>query len=252
MQGMILLPLAAIDAFDQSVRNWGQQFSWPAEQLLRLLLAAAAGGLVGLEREVRGRQAGFRTNLLVAVGSALVMLVSISFTDRHWNHDSSFNLNVDPARIAYGVMTGIGFLCAGTIIKHEASVRGLTTAAGIWCVAAVGLAAGFGLYSITVFATVIIVASLWILDYFENILPKMRYRTIVIRRPWKAGCVREIVERLKAAGIKVIDASFDRSRDPNYADVSVDIAFIDRAKYYALEREFENDATCELVAAREE
>ena len=75
------MELAVIDTFDNAVRNWGAQLSWPAEQLLRLMLAAVAGGLVGIEREIRGRHAGFRTNLLVAVGSALVMLVSISFAE---------------------------------------------------------------------------------------------------------------------------------------------------------------------------
>lgn len=249
---MTLLPLAAIDAFDQSIRNWGQQFNWPAEELLRLCLAALVGGLVGIERELRGRQAGFRTNILVAVGSALVMIVSISVAARSWPHESNVNMNIDPARIAYGIMTGIGFLGAGTIIKHQAAVRGLTTAAGLWCVAAVGMAAGFGMYTVAVFATAIIVGSLWILDYFENMLPKLRYRTVIIRRPWQPGCVRETVQRLKAAGVKVIDASFDRSRDPDYADVSVYIAFINREKYFALEREFEKDANCQLLAAREE
>ena len=73
------MTLAVIDAFDHSIRNWGTQFNWPAEYVLRLMLAAAGGGLVGIERELRGRQAGFRTNLLVSVGSALVMLISITF-----------------------------------------------------------------------------------------------------------------------------------------------------------------------------
>jgi hypothetical protein len=81
--------------------------------------------------------------MLVCVGCALVMLVSVAFAERTWPpHEGNFNINVDPARIAYGVMAGIGFLGAGTIIKHEVSVRGLTTAAAMWCVAAIGLAAG--------------------------------------------------------------------------------------------------------------
>src|SRR4051812_30050248 len=151
---------SVVDTFDHAIRAWGSHLSWPGEEVLRLLVAAVAGGLVGLEREVRGRQAGFRTNLLVAVGSALVMIVSISFATRNWQHDPGFNINVDPARIAYSIMTGIGFLGAGTIVKNGGSVRGLTTAAGLWCVAAVGMAAGFGLYSLTVISTVLIVLAL--------------------------------------------------------------------------------------------
>ena len=83
--------------------------SWAVEAVVELLLAAIAGGLVGLERELRGRQAGFRTNLLVCVGSALVMIVSIHFASVPWDHQPGINVNVDPARIAYGVMTGIGW-----------------------------------------------------------------------------------------------------------------------------------------------
>src|SRR4051812_45927392 len=103
---------AVIDSFDNAIRTWGAARAWPAEELLRLAVAAFAGGLVGIEREVRGRQAGFRTHLLVAVGSALTMIVSITFVERKWIHSDGINVNVDPARIAYGIMTGIGFLCA--------------------------------------------------------------------------------------------------------------------------------------------
>ena len=181
--------LSAIDTFDIAIRSWGEQQSWPAEYVLRLLLACVVGGLVGLERELRGRQAGFRTNLLVCVGSALVMIVSVSFAQRQWTHQPNVNLNIDPARIAYGIMTGIGFLGAGTIIKHQASVRGLTTAAAMWCVAAIGLASGFGMYTLAVAATVIVLASLWILDYIENVLPRLHYRAIILRRPWARDAI---------------------------------------------------------------
>jgi len=85
------------------------------------------------------------------------MIVSITFAHRPWPIPEGVNVNIDPARIAYGVMTGIGFLGAGTIIKQGAGVRGLTTAAAMWCVAAVGMAAGFGMYTLTAIATVMIV-----------------------------------------------------------------------------------------------
>src|SRR4051794_12060392 len=160
---------SVVDTFDHAIRAWGSHLSWPGEEVLRLACAAVAGGLVGLEREVRGRQAGVRTNLLVAVGSALVMIVSVSFATRNWPHEQGFNVNIDPARIAYSIMTGIGFLGAGTIIKNGANVRGLTTAAGLWCVAAVGMCAGFGLYSLTIISTLMIMLALWLLDYVENV-----------------------------------------------------------------------------------
>src|SRR5438477_11033859 len=123
--------LAVIDTLDTWIRAWGAQQTWPVEHLLRLILAAVGGGLVGIERELRGRQAGFRTNILVAVGSALVMIVSNRMAERGWPSPgkTGVQINVDPGRIAYGVMTGIGFLGAGVIIQHRGTVRGLTTAA---------------------------------------------------------------------------------------------------------------------------
>src|SRR3954467_3533462 len=117
---------------DESMRAWAGGQGSATESILRLLLALVAGGLIGLEREVRGRQAGFRTYILVCMGSALVMIVSTAVAVFPWpSHGRpGVNINVDPARIAYGVMTGIGFLGAGVIVHQKNAVRGLTTAAG--------------------------------------------------------------------------------------------------------------------------
>src|SRR5687767_9417975 len=245
--------LGVTDPIDNIIRNWGAQFNWPAEYAARLLMAMIAGGLVGMERELRGRQAGFRTNILVCVGSALTMIVSISFASRAWPHDANVNMNIDPARIAYGVMTGIGFLGAGTIIKSGVIVRGLTTAAAMWCVAAVGMAAGFGLYTLTMISTVLIVTALWILDYFEGLVPKWRYRTVVVRRRWKPGVIPETIDRFKKGRLRVIDASMQRAEnDLAHTTINVRCAFIRAQKYYDLERQLEADADYEILATREE
>src|SRR5438309_10885177 len=119
----MLLALAAIDSWDAAIRAWGEQFNWPAEYVLRLLLASVCGGLIGLEREVRGRQAGFRTNLLLCVGCATAMIVSLHVGHVAFPHEPGRTVQVDPGRIAYGVMAGIGFVGAGTVVKHGASVR---------------------------------------------------------------------------------------------------------------------------------
>lgn len=247
-----ILNPAVIDTADAAIRAWGARFTWPAEFILRLALACVCGGMIGLERELRGRQAGFRTNLLVCVGSALVMMVSISFASRSWPHDPDIQLNVDPARIAYGIMTGVGFLGAGTIVKAGLSVRGLTTAAGMWCVAAVGMAAGFGMYTMTLLTTLLIVVALWILDKFEDVLPKLRYRTVVVRRAWEPGCIQATIKRFKESNLHVTDVSFQRTADLKDVDVNVLVAFSRKKAYYALERQLEGDTVYQLLAAREQ
>src|SRR3954449_10234060 len=118
---------------------------WP-HVLLRLLIAALLGGAIGFERELRERQAGLRTHLVVSVGSALFTLVSAyGFSD--------WGARVDPTRIAAQIVTGIGFLGAGAIIRQGLSVRGLTTAATLWLVAAIGMAAGAGYWDAALIAT---------------------------------------------------------------------------------------------------
>jgi len=130
-----------------------------AQIIIRLLLAAILGGLVGFERERHNkRMAGFRTHILVCVGAALIMLTSLFIFDLYGNRAP-----VDPARIAAGVITGIGFLGAGTIIRSKVSVIGLTTAASLWTISGIGLAIGCGFYVASCTATVIVLAALYLL-----------------------------------------------------------------------------------------
>jgi len=123
----------------------------PWEILLRLSLAVIAGGLIGLEREIHGRAAGFRTQILVCLGATLIMLISIygfaasGIDEARW----------DPARLAAQVVSGIGFLGAGTILRDGPSIKGLTMAASLWVVAGIGLAIGSGFYLGAVITTVL-------------------------------------------------------------------------------------------------
>lgn len=241
-----------IDSWDLGLRSWASSLGPTVEGLLRLVLAGALGGLVGLERELRGRQAGFRTYLLVCLGSALVMVVSTEFGMRVWKSPPpGVNINIDPARIAYGVMTGVGFLGAGVIVHNKGSVRGLTTAAGLWCIAGVGLSAGFGMYLLTILASLLILIALWILDYFEDWLPRLRYRTVVLRTRYEPGCVAEAVKRFKSNKMRVIDASFERIDGLDRAEIHLRIAFTDPHDYYHFERKLEGDSTYQLIATRE-
>lgn len=128
------------------------------EMIFRLALACLLGGVIGLERESLSRPAGLRTYTLVCMGSALAMIVSI---DMFYQFQGV--VNADPGRIAAQVVSGIGFLGAGTILREGATVRGLTTAAGLWAVACIGLAVGAGMYSAAIITTLLI---LFVLVYF--------------------------------------------------------------------------------------
>ena len=131
-----------------------------SEALLRLALAAFLGGLIGVERELREREAGLRTHLLVALGSALFTIVSAYGFHAFLTSGQSV-VRADPTRIAAQIVTGIGFLGAGAIIRQGFSIRGLTTAATLWVVAAVGLAAGAGYYSGAVITTLLVLFALY-------------------------------------------------------------------------------------------
>ena len=125
----------------------------------RLFLAAALGGVIGFEREKHNkRMAGFRTHILVSIGSSLIMLVSMHIFEIY-----AGKAPVDPARIAAGVVTGIGFLGAGTIIRSGENVQGLTTAASLWTVSGIGLAVGCGFYIAGCTASIIALAALYLL-----------------------------------------------------------------------------------------
>ncbi len=131
--------------------------------MARLIWAVILGGLVGLEREMRRRSAGLRTHILVCVGSTLIMLTSIYVFDIY--KDAA---NVDPSRIAAGIVTGIGFLGAGAIIRSGSGVHGLTTAASLWVVAGIGMSVGCGFYDAAFVSTALVLIILLIIRNFEN------------------------------------------------------------------------------------
>ena len=133
------------------------------ELVVRLFVAGVMGICIGLEREYRAKEAGYRTHFLVALGSALLMIVSqYGFT----NVLVPGLVHVDPSRIAAQVVTGIGFIGAGTIILQKQIVRGLTTAAGIWATSGIGLTIGAGMYAIGITATILVLIGLETLSFF--------------------------------------------------------------------------------------
>jgi putative Mg2+ transporter-C (MgtC) family protein len=141
------------------------------EIMSRLTLAVLLSGVIGLERQMHRRNAGLRTHIMVSLGSCLIMLTSMYVFDIYKNQAA-----VDPSRIAAGVITGIGFLGAGTIIRAPEGVRGLTTASSLWVSCGIGLAVGCGFYPAAVYTTFLSLAVLLILRRFEDIIPGVNPR----------------------------------------------------------------------------
>jgi putative Mg2+ transporter-C (MgtC) family protein len=177
--------------------------------VFRLVLGAILSGIVGFEREFHGRAAGFRTHILLCVGSTLIMLTSIHIFDVY-----SSRVPIDPARLAAGVVTGIGFMGAGTIMRYKASVRGLTTATSLWVVSGIGLAVGSGLYFGAIVTTLIAVVALMFFSRLEHaMIRKNWYKTIVIETKDGLEQLKKIREALSEYGSEINDLEADRSKD---------------------------------------
>ena len=154
-------------------------YFWQYELIFigRLMLAMVLGGIIGLERELKNHSAGFRTHILVTVGSCIFMLVSVSMPVIITAMPNGTVNNVDPSRIAAQVVSGIGFLGAGAIIQAKGRrIHGLTTAASLWVVAAIGLAVGAGLYLTSIIATIMLLIILTSFSRLESKLAAMMQR----------------------------------------------------------------------------
>ncbi|GAA0649302.1 MgtC/SapB family protein [Brevundimonas lenta] len=171
---------------------------------LPLLAAVLAGGLIGFEREWRGRAAGFRTHILVCLASALLMEAAVSQAAWRFAGVEGANIVSDPARLAHGVLTGIGFLCAGVIFRSGFSIHGLTTAASLWITAAIGLLFGAGLYGLAGVGTIL------------TMLILVALRLVSLQLPQKAVVDVEVNWRRDAVGaedrIEAALGGLDRAR----------------------------------------
>jgi putative Mg2+ transporter-C (MgtC) family protein len=182
------------------------------EPVLQLLLAAALGGLIGLEREASGKPAGFRTNLLICVGAALLTQISYEIAA---DAAAGGGPRGDPGRIPGQIVSGIGFLGAGTILHARGSVTGLTTAATLWVVAALGIAVGAGSYVLAIVGTTLVLLALMILGRFEDHLIPRRSNDRVIRVILEPNV--ELLAGLEAlimsAGLLVAGFDVEREQD---------------------------------------
>lgn len=177
--------------------------------VLRVIAATFAGALVGLERESHGRPAGLRTTILACVASTVAMLVSEAFYLGSVAHGG--NWHPDPGRISAGVLTGIGFLGAGTIFRHTNFIRGVTTAASLWFVTILGLAFGAGLFGLGFLGVCVALGTLFALPTLEKHIPSDRYATLTVMAELDALTEQQLQERLTALGLKVkrMDLNYD-------------------------------------------
>lgn len=189
----------------------------------RLLLALILGGLIGFEREKSSSAAGFRTHILVCLGSTLVMLLSAygfpEFVGRS-------NVNMDPTRLAAQVISGIGFLGAGTILRNGLSITGLTTAASLWVVAAIGLACGAGFYFPAILTTIMVLLSLWVLNTVEKkYFSSKRIFLYKIHANHTHGVINEVSFLLEKMGATIIRLSLEEDdRNENEVELSVTLS----------------------------
>jgi len=213
---MILAELAGGGLFDGAL----------SESAARLGTAVVLGAAIGLERQFHGRAAGLRTMLLVCLGSCLVMLTSLHFQTIFGDASPDRSaVQVDPARLAYSVMGGIGFIGAGVILKSGLSVRGLTTAASIWCVAAVGLAVGFGMYAVAVISAALVILALFALELAEVRILDPLHRRVKLTVGVEAGpqLRKDFLLRLGAAGMVVLDHAYRHEAADGRAELTCQV-----------------------------
>ena len=185
------------------------------DMLIRIALAGILGGLIGLERQMRAKEAGLRTHILVGIGSAMFMLVSkYGFADML----SSDHVALDPSRIAAQVVSGMGFLGAGTIMIQKQVVKGLTTAAGLWVTAAIGLVIGSGMYEIGIYGTVLALVVLEVFRRLSHLLIGKHHTLLVFLKPKSVPLVMQR-EGIRYGNVTVIN----RDEDSGLCELSVQV-----------------------------
>lgn len=177
--------------------------NFSVDLMIKLAVATLLGGILGLEREIHGRPAGLRTHLLVSLGAAAFMVMSPLVASMGKDFQG------DPGRIAAQIVTGIGFLGAGAIVKEGVNIRGLTTAACLWVAAAIGMASGAGLFTEALLINILAIIALVLLPYMEIVLKKHSYRVLEITFPLDVD-VSSILNAVKAKNVLVLRCDLDR------------------------------------------
>jgi putative Mg2+ transporter-C (MgtC) family protein len=209
------------------------------EMLLRIFAAVVAGALIGYERSYHGRPAGFRTHTLVCTASSLLMLVTVY--EAHWVRVASDLVRLDPTRMAQGIMTGIGFLGAGVIIKEGLSVRGLTTAASIWMTAAIGILAGVGFYFPLAVSVITTIGVLSVFRIIEARMPSQAYYHFEVRFARTGAMNKDVLRELvKQHGFSIANFSYRLDGEGRVRRHSMVIRSTDRTSAERLNDTLEN------------
>ncbi|MEO5576812.1 MAG: MgtC/SapB family protein [Gaiellaceae bacterium] len=194
------------------------------EGLLRLVLSALLAGVIGIERELREQEAGLRTHMLVCVGATMFMLVGVyGWSDYELGND--IGVVVDPSRVASYVVSGIGFLGAGAIIRYGINVRGLTTAASLWVVAAIGVAVGAGMYELSVATTALVILALWPLAQVKTLLAGKQEaaRRLAVTLEPRASVVSALAA-IEESGFELASVEIGEEEDARQLDVVITTA----------------------------
>lgn len=212
------------------------------ETWIRLMLAFVLGGAIGLEREIHGRPAGLRTHILVCVSATMIMVASKTHVQLPYPLPADIRVNIDPGRIVAGIMTGIGFLGAGAIIRLGDLIRGITTAACIWFVAALGIVIGEGCYALALLSTGSILIVLITLQWLEHHFHPVVYHAVQITAPIeKAEKVESSCQAiLRKEHIRIQNKAYSFSQETGQSEITFNVRMRDRMQSGAVIRDLAN------------
>lgn len=190
--------------------------------ITRMLTASFLGGIIGFERELHGRNAGLRTHLLVSLGASVYTMLSIIFGQNGTLILDLNDANFDPGRIAAQIVSGIGFIGAGVILKEGFSIKGLTTAACLWFVASAGMATGAGFYTIGFLSTMIGLISLLLLSFVEKNYSKYTNKTLIIKTTLDKNPL-DLIPHIRKKGTKIIHVIFSKNYNQQEATLKLSL-----------------------------
>ena len=194
---------------------------YSTEFIIRICIAALLGGVLGFEREIHGRPAGLRTHFLVSMGAAVFMMLS------PYVAKMEPEIIGDPGRIAAQIVSGIGFLGAGAIVKEGVSIRGLTTAASLWVAAAIGMTTGVGSYKGAIVVSGLALIALELLPHIETIFKKQSYWVLEVITPLEAG-VSDILDAVKKRKVRILQCDQDRDYENDTLKITLLIRIFHR------------------------